>query len=342
MSHRGSLIVVVASACGGAAVTSPLLPAADAEVVAPLVTDAGIDTPTTIDAACPCDAGADARIARLSLTTLNILYGFEDEDPGPGLFDQLGERLPLIAHGVGALAPDLAFFQEVALGPNFLYPDVADELIDGMASFGPYTFISGDVSGAAPVVGAVTWSGQATLSRLPILAMDNHSVTMVDTLSPRAVLHTRVGSELGDVDVFNAHLSGPDDQEAATTELEDVVAFVEARAAPGGIAILGGDLNSTEELPVFDVLRRAGFVDVGASCGLICTGGVRTGCTNSHVPLGEPGDRATKRLDYFWLRAAAPVSLSCAPLFGEPFDLGDGDVLWASDHSGVRIEVTRP
>jgi endonuclease/exonuclease/phosphatase family metal-dependent hydrolase len=295
----------------------------------------------TGDAGLPADAG---RGNRFSVATLNILYGLEDEDPGPGAHDYLPERLPLIAAELASLRPEVVLLQEVAKGAGPPYPDVPATLLRAMneGRSREYSIVSGDILGSPPVPNTALFTGQATLSRLPIVAKDNHAVVMVEPFSPRAVLHTRLRTQAGDVDVFNTHLTGPDDQDAATTEMKDLVAYVDSVATEGSLTILGGDLNSTEELPVFDVLRKAGFVDTGAACGLVCTESNRSGCTNTNVPLTVAGRRAKKRLDYIWVRSREPVNHHCRPLFDQPFTLADGGVLWASDHSGLVVELERP
>jgi endonuclease/exonuclease/phosphatase family metal-dependent hydrolase len=199
--------------------------------------------------------------------------------------------------------------------------------------------VFGTIDGAPATIDEGRGLGQLTLTRLPILAIDNRRVVSVPGGSARSVLHVRVATARGELDTYNAHLQGPNDPEDAATEMNDVIAFIQSTQGPDGIALLGGDLNSGDTAPVYGLLRDAGFVELGELAGLVCTASDNSGCTNDTVPLAEPGNRTRVRLDYLWLRSPRAFTLRSAGLaFGEPFALSGGGVLWASDHRGLAAE----
>ncbi|MBI5528820.1 MAG: endonuclease/exonuclease/phosphatase family protein [Deltaproteobacteria bacterium] len=284
------------------------------------------------------DAGADAGTPGVSVVTYNILHGLGNEDPPAGEYDGFGDRLPIIAAELARRRPDVVMLQEVFAGGGDGYPDVIKTLRAAMNSGAGdrYTVIFGPINGQPPTKNSGSAFGQITMTRLPIVSYANYSVVEVEEMSPRSVLHARITAGGRDVDFFNAHLQGPDDPTAAATEMNDVLAFIDATSVPGGIAVLGGDLNSPDSAPLYDVLRAAEFSEAGAMAGLICTPANNSGCTNSTIPLREPGNRTSKRLDYVFLRGAALDPAGCGLVFAEPVNL-DGGVLWPSDHIGMGV-----
>jgi endonuclease/exonuclease/phosphatase family metal-dependent hydrolase len=288
---------------------------------------------------CSDDDGTSQ--GELSVVNLNILHGVLDEDPDAEPYDRFPERLSLIADDLADRAPDLVLLQEVGQISPPGYPEVIGTITDALdgSGRGPYESVFGRIDGAEPTVGGGQGLGQATLTRLPILTVANHLVVRVPGGTPRNVLHVRVDTPLGEVDSFNAHLQGPNVPEDAATEMRDVLAFIDSHVGPDGIALLAGDLNSHDTASVYDVLRAAGFVDLATEAGLRCEPGDNSGCTNDTLPLAEPGNRTSVRLDYLWLRAPGMLEPRRVALaFDEPFPLAGGGVLWASDHRGVAAD----
>ncbi|MBI3184301.1 MAG: endonuclease/exonuclease/phosphatase family protein [Myxococcales bacterium] len=299
--------------------------------------DAGPVDGGTADASSSADAGVDGGV---TVVTFNLLHGLLDEDPAASPYDRFPERLPRIAQTLAQLRPDVILLQEVNQSTLLGYPDVLGTMLGELNRGGgqPYTAVFGGILGGAPTVNSGSGLGQATITLLPVLSKANHSVVQVQALSPRSVLHVRVSTGLGPLDLFNAHLQGPSDATKANQEMSDVLAFVNTQSAPGGLALLGGDLNSPESAPVYQLLRSAGFVDLGAAAGLVCSANDNRGCTNETFPLAQAGNRTSQKLDYLWVRGTA--ASSCASIFEQPFQL-PGGVLWASDHIGVSARVWR-
>ena len=274
-----------------------------------------------------------------SIATFNILHGIRNEDPAAQPYDRFPERLALIRQELIRRHPLAVALQEVVLFPLPDYPDVLGSLLQSTNANGTsqYEAVFGALFGWEPVINGGGSIGQLTLTSLPMSGEPhNTSVSLF-----RSVLHTRIVSPLGPVDLYNVHIEGTDegDPAPAVTEIENVLDFVENTSGQDRMVVLAGDFNSEEDSPVFEVLEQAGFVDLGAASGLECTVTDRTGCTANTIPLGEQGIRTDERIDYVLLRSKRPVEFQCAPLFNEPFPLGEGGVLWASDHIGLNCTL---
>lgn len=292
----------------------------------------------TLAAVCSCAPDP------LTIVALNLLHGLSDEDPAAEPFDRFGERMPRVLEVLAALRPDAVLFQEAYLSTAGGYPDLGRAVLTQMNPLGDgagtYRYAFGDLFGSPAVEnGAEAGLGQLTLARSAFTDLANHQVVSVAALRPRTVLFARLSSEQGPLALFNAHLQGPDDPDLAAQEMDDVLAFVEATAAPQESVVLAGDFNTLDTAAVLQRLRDAGFTDACAAAGLTCGADDRSGCTNSTLPLGDAGVRAAVRIDYTWVRGARVAAVDCAPMFDQPFELGAGDVLWASDHVGLAVDL---
>jgi endonuclease/exonuclease/phosphatase family metal-dependent hydrolase len=300
-------------------------------------------------ALAPAACGSNERAPpapQLSFLTFNVLHGIRNEDPEAEPFDRFPERLPRIADELARRRPTAILLQETLQVHQPRYPDVAatlDAALNaglGAEDPGRYELVFGSSFGNVPTRGSAAGLGQMIWARAPITAIGNRSLQL-EIFNPRTVVHARIETERGPVDAYDVHLAGFDDAPRAEAEYRAMLAFVDETAAAGGTALIGGDLNQTPEAPVNELLRDAGFVDLAERCGLACDPpDQRAGCTSGVDPLGEPGVRAGRRIDYLWLRSETPFRATCDPAFDEPFELPDGSVLWPSDHVGLEARIT--
>ncbi len=290
-------------------------------------------------AACGAPPKAPSADRTLQVIAFNVLHGLVDEDPAAAPFDRFPERVALQARELARMRPHAILLQEIALGAQDGYPDVVAELRRAMqrAEAGDWETAFGDILGSPPSRNGGSGLGQLTATRLPVLLRDNHAVVGVAAFRFRTILLVRV--ELGGrlVDLYNVHLQGSDNPEEASREMGDVLGYVSASSDPEAVAVIGGDFNVADDEAVWKMLRDAGFVEAMDTSGLSCAAGDAAVCTNSTIPLGEPGRRTSVRLDYVWVRGARIASGRL--VFDEPFSQEDGSVLWPSDHIGVFAEI---
>lgn len=282
--------------------------------------------PAPPDAPAPSGCAADG----VEVVAYNTLHGIRDEDPAAQPDDRFAERLALVAPALGELRPDVILLQEFLLPTEGSdRPDPGEAILDALGRT-DYWRLFGNVFGEEPTTGASAGLGQGIISCLPLEQATNRTVGFA-----RVVVHARLTGPDGPIDVYNAHIDGGDD---GAPQIEETLALIEEVGA-GGLEIVGGDLNSEDGEPAILALDGAGFIDLGEQSGLTCDEPGDIGCTGGALPLGEEGRRADERIDYLWQRGGDPSSSEARPLFDEPFDLEDGDVLWGSDHVGVAARV---
>jgi endonuclease/exonuclease/phosphatase family metal-dependent hydrolase len=137
--------------------------------------------------------------------------------------------------------------------------------------------------------------GVAVLSRLPILSSANHLLTRLSTQAEGrpgpapGFLQVTVDVDGSAVDVFVTHLDFRPDPEVRATQVEEMLALLEASDRP---TILLGDMNATPErtelAPLFSTLRDA------------WTAGEGEGFT-------FPAESPDRRIDYVFVRGPLAV-----------------------------------
>lgn len=269
----------------------------------------------------------------LTVVSYNILHGLVDGDPAAEPYDRFPERIQLIAAALGELKPDIIMLQEVAPDKGPDYGDV-DQIL--LAALGPeYQVVFGDISGN-PIGGGGL--GQMTLTRLPIVSSENYLIG-----GARSVHRVTVQTDKGPLDLYNPHLEGTGAVIDATlddsvVEVRNLLDFISTTRSGTGPVIVGGDFNAEPQDPSIAEMLGEGFVDVLPAGGdATCEAVGDPGCTSGTIPLSEPGNRTDHRIDYVFVLDGSQVSIDVkeAALFlGEPVDIGDGQVLWASDHIG--------
>jgi endonuclease/exonuclease/phosphatase family metal-dependent hydrolase len=293
--------------------------------------------PVALALACGDDGGGDeSGTPALTVVNYNILHGITNEDEAAEPFDRMPERVGLIAQSLAEAQPDIITMQEVFLGTSDGYPDVVQTILDAL---GPeYQSYFGSITGADVNVGNDL--GQVTITRLPVVSSENFSL-----IGLRTVLRVTVQTEGGPIDVYNAHLEGTGavtdaGEPEALLEMEKLLGFVEDTRSGLGPVILGGDLNATPDESSIVKLIDDGWIDVLATAGdATCDHVADPGCTSGNIPLGDPALKADHRIDYIWALPGGENAIEPgeARLFNnEPFEIGEGAMLWASDHIGVR------
>jgi|CXWL01.1.fsa_nt_gi endonuclease/exonuclease/phosphatase family metal-dependent hydrolase len=284
-----------------------------------------------------CGPGNSTRAPEgaVSVVDFNILHGVLNEDSRAEPFDLFPERLPRVAQVLGGRRPAVILLQETYFGWLTGYPDVRRILTAQLDAPGdPYQSVFASYLGAGVMFNGGAGIGQATLTRWPIVTASHLAIPG----GRRIVIHVRVASGKEVLDTYNVHLDGERDAAAQSAEMKSVLAFIDRTAAADGSALVGGDFNSTDDEIASQVMREAGFVDLGAAAGLRCDDTEKRGCTNSNLPLGEPGQRASRRIDFLWLRSSTRLPSVTAPIFDTPFQLSQGASLWPSDHVGLAAD----
>ena len=281
--RRCALALVVASACTGASSGDPdALPADDG-------------------------AGPDAAAPTpLVVVTLNLRC----------LIDDWEARLPLVADGLAAAAPDVIGLEEVCLGPGGR--DALEALVAALAARGVTSLAS------ARTVTHRAWDaydeGLAILSRHPIAEV--HVETLPPGAIPRKVLVARIERDGEPITFATTHL---DHQDAAVRARQAAAASSAVATLAGtGPRVLVGDLNEGPGGGVGAALEDNAWADAWAV--------LHPGDPGPTFPASNP----TARIDYVWIAGAlAPQAIErtfAAPVAG----------VHASDHLGLRAVLAPP
>lgn len=275
--RRCALVLAVASACTGASSGDP---------------DGG---------AVPDGAGSDAVApAPLVVVTLNLRC----------LIDDWEARLPLVADGLAAAAPDVIGLEEVCLEPGGR--DALEALVAAL-----------DARGVSPLASARTvthraWDaydeGLAILSRHPIGEV--HVEALPPGAIPRKVLVARIERDGHAFAFATTHL----DHQDAAVRARQAAAAASAVAAFAGVRprVLVGDLNEGPGGGVSAALAANAWTDAWVA--------LHPGDPGPTFPASSP----TARIDYVWSAGGlAPQAIE------RTFTLPVAGV-HASDHLGLR------
>ena len=166
--------------------------------------------------------------------------------------------------------------------------------------------------------------GVATLSRWPItfdtlyrLPVDPPQERAGGSREPRGMLRTDIASPYGVMSVFNTHIDASRDDTWRRQEAAVIVSTVTAARAMRPLVFLGGDMNSTPESAVQQIIRDARLRDAFAECG------------RGAGPT-FPSDSAVKRIDYLYLTGMARCARAEVP------------ATRASDHRPLVVDVLLP
>ncbi len=166
--------------------------------------------------------------------------------------------------------------------------------------------------------------GVATLSRWPItfdtlyrLPVDPPQERAGRSREPRGLLRVDVLSPYGTIVVFNTHIDASREDTWRRQEARVIAGTVTSVRQARPLVLLGGDMNSTPESAVQQIVREPGLRDAFAECGR------GTGLT-------FPADSAVKRIDYLYLSGA----MRCAR--------ADVPATVVSDHRPLTVDVLIP
>ena len=268
-----------------------------------------------------------------------------------------------ILHGVGcslesdscSVTERVALFMEqlVAAGcPELVSVQEANERIVGLVGAG------------APVCGyEVVWDGDPGLDREVVLTTLQVVGAQRRVLADRfrSAYLVRVFSPIGVVDFLTTHLASGSDDRACSVELcpppcdpagslrtcqaRQVLGFAREAALPGGVTVVGGDLNDVAGSPTLVVFGEAGFVDSHLAAGhLECAPATGAGCTAGRddatlADMADPASLQRSRIDY--LLYSAP-GRDCAVAGGTGLfnaEPAPGELAFPSDHTGVALAL---
>lgn len=270
---------------------------------------------------CPkrCATEVERRVGPLRILSLNMLHGFPDSE-------DLSLRLDLMADEIRRLDADVVLLQEVP------WTGATGNGADYLARQLGYNYLYYRANGNRRLI--FFEEGEAILSRFRL--EDSLFAVLqprVGFFESRVTLGATTATPWGDVDFFVTHLTDKDPQ-ANRAQVESLRSFVEAHA--GGLTVVAGDFNALENSPQItelashwtDAYRASHPSDRGLTC---CIDNLTAG----------PGESLEKRIDYIFLVGRTGVSreiISAQGVFNRPFPVGNS-WQWASDHSGLMVEV---
>lgn len=296
--------------------------------------------------AIACDDGGEgddgAGSVELLIIDQNILHGLIDEDPAAEPHDRFPERIELLADALVAAQADVILLQELRSegDPSVGYPVAREVLMDALGS--DYQAVFGNFLGEAIDNSGL---GQLTITRLPIVASGNRSVSAI-----RSAVHVAVQTDLGVVDLYNVHLEGTGavldvEGDASVLEVNNVIDFIQETRSNRGPVIVAGDFNAEPNDPsIVGFTGPGGFIDALAAGGdATCDRPGDPGCSSGTIPLGDNAENLTDhRIDYIFVLPGDDVDIevvSADRFHDEPIDIGGGRLLWLSDHIGMQAIV---
>lgn len=254
-----------------------------------------------------CSATCAAELPfSLSIVNINILQDITAGNPG---FDDLSDRLVLLADEIAAEAPDIVTMQEVVV--SFAATQLADDLLarHGLEYFvAQYGFVSGN---------AVLSRWPASLGETELLPDPAVEPNFPDK---RFAGRVEVHSPIGPIDVYAMHLCAACSMTERTVQTEGFVAFVAATHTSRHPAIIGADFNAhtgaapdqnPDNDPPIDVMQAAGWISLFDGFDAPCD--VPTdlsGCTSGIRDLTLVDDTTTRRIDNIMLVPAAVPAFS--------------------------------
>ena len=177
----------------------------------------------------------------------------------------------------------------------------------------------------------------------------------------RSAYLVRVASPIGVVDFLTTHLASGSDDRACNVELcpppcdpagslrtcqaRQVLEFAREAAVPGGVTVVGGDLNDIAGSPTMAVFEGASFVDSHLAAGHPeCDTATGAGCTAGRDDatlddMADPASLQRSRIDY--LLYSAP-GRDCSVWGGTGLfnaEPAPGELAFPSDHTGVALAL---
>ena len=256
---------------------------------------------------CAADCTAELPFA-IRLVNLNML---QDISSGVVGYDDIDDRITLLAAQVVAADPDVMTLQEVVLGPNGSAADLVAELA---ATHGLTYFYAEHGFG----------SGQAVVSRWPASAEEWEILPNIDLVTSfpdrRVFGRVVVSSPAGQLDVYPAHLCAFCNDSERDVHAASFADFVARTHTSGHPAVVGADFNAhkgsagdqqASSEPAILTLEALGWTTLFDGSDAPCNAPTdRSGCTSGIDNLTDPADTTDSRIDNIMLVPAALHPLS--------------------------------
>ncbi len=257
-----------------------------------------------------CSAGCQSELPlTIKVVNMNILHDITQGNVG---FEQINDRLTLLADELAAADPDIVTMQEVVLGVSDAARRVTDDLAEryGMA----YHYVS---------YGATV--GNAVFSRWPVVLEEVTRLPTPETVEyhpdRRFAARAVVSSPIGPLDVYSMHMCAGSigcNPAARVVQMGEFIDFVEATHTSRHPAIVGGDFNSRHGSspdanptsgPAMQAMLDQGWWPVFDGSDAPCNPpGDRSGCTDNIDDLTVAADTAERRIDNILLVAGSASS----------------------------------
>jgi endonuclease/exonuclease/phosphatase family metal-dependent hydrolase len=273
-----------------------------------------------------------AAVPPLRVVSFNVYHG------GPwsalsGHDGELDRRLELAARELAALDADVIGLQEASV--SRVRGNVAERLATKLGHHWLFAPATRRVFGSATlgrfITGLIDFEeGPAIVSRFPIVGSGVHPLPRcVRFLDPRLLLHARIETPRGTVDVFSTHTWRD------RCQIRRVVELVQQLRGPWP-SIVMADFNVGEGSDAYGDLVAAGFVDAFRSRNPEAPGPTIL----QDITAARP--TARRRVDYVFVvpGTAFPGEVHASRVvLDRPGRGADGGPLWPSDHYGVFATV---
>ncbi len=242
----------------------------------------------------------------IEIANLNILQNITVGNIG---YDELVDRVTLLADEIAVTQPDIATFQEVVLG------NAMDQLVDDLSTRYGLQYFAAEYG---------VLSGNSLISRWPASLEETALIPDLDLVPSfpdrRFTGRIRVDSPIGALDVYPMHICAFCSMAERSVHTQAFLDFVAATHVSGHPAIVGADFNAhtgtapdgqpTNDPPI-DLLQGAGWVSLFDGFDAPCLPPAdRNGCTSGITDLTRPEDTTDHRIDNIMIVPAA------APPFG--------------------------
>ena len=269
----------------------------------------------------------------LKFVTFNLFHGGVFSGLGGDAKDPDG-RLEMAAEELRRLGVDVVGVQEASTGRG--RGSVAARLAAQLGFHHVYAPASSRFFGNNGVDRVIAFllnftEGPAILSRFPITGWEIHDLPRCNRLmDSRVLLAATLQTPWGPLRVFSTHTRGDPCQTRRVAEL------VRNGRGPSPSVLLG-DLNAAEGSAAIAALTEdAGFVDAYRTANPTLPG------PTVWQRIEEPTPTVMRRVDYVFLAPGTGFAgkvLSSRVILDAPRQVGDGKVLWPSDHYGVLAEL---
>jgi endonuclease/exonuclease/phosphatase family metal-dependent hydrolase len=206
------------------------------------------------------------------------------------------------------------------------------------------------------------FEGTAVLARARIVSAESLVYKAQALIPPehRVALRVLIAGAGSALEVIGSHLTNTEARDAAglkrTLQARELAAWVVAGMSPSAgpaasaglphpAAIVAGDFNDSPESATIQVMLAAGGRDAWAEA-VTSGGALGPGLTALNGTVRDSADVADERIDYLFVFSrdpAKPAVVKDAALFLDTaLPDSKGMPLWASDHIGVRVDLSLP